>query len=92
VVGQHARFLLRSCFAGPQQWCGARSLAVGLPAAGLRARGHLAGAHLPPSRASPGMTLHGVPVPDTHWPVRASLRRERVRERLYVLWRRPTTP
>jgi hypothetical protein len=78
VVGQHAHFLLCSCFVGTQQWCGARSLAAGLPAAGLRARGRLASACLPPSQASLGTALHGVGVADTRWPVRASLRRGRV--------------
>jgi len=70
-----------------QQRRGAHSLAAGLPAAGLRARGCLAGARLPPLRASPRKAPHGVSAAGKGWPVRASHCRGRVRERLRVVWR-----
>jgi len=70
-----------------QQRRGAHSLAAGLPAAGLRARGCLAGARLPPLRASPRKAPHGVSAAGKGWPVRASHYRGRVRERLRVVWR-----
>jgi hypothetical protein len=76
-------------FCRGQQQRSAHSLAVGLPAVGLRARGCLAGVRLPLLRASPGMTPRGVTTIVTRWLVHASHYRGRVRERFRAVWRLP---